>query len=58
MKVLERIKNFYREPAPAEPISDATVIDKTYALWRMKIFLSMFAFAQGSFQERTIRLRQ
>ena len=42
MTVLEKIKHFYREPEPAEPITDKEEIDKTYAKWRMKIFLSMF----------------
>ena len=42
MAVLERLKDFYKEPVPAEPIQDKDVIDKTYAKWRMRIFLSMF----------------
>lgn len=42
MSILNNIKNFYKEPAPAEPITDTALIDKTYAQWRMRIFLSMF----------------
>ena len=42
MRILTKLKDFYKEPTPAEPISDQQVIDKTYALWRMRIFLSMF----------------
>ena len=42
MGILSSLKNFYKEPAPAEPITDQAVIDKTYAMWRMRIFLSMF----------------
>lgn len=42
MGLLSNLKNFYKEPAPAEPIQDAATIDKTYAQWRMRIFLSMF----------------
>ena len=42
MSILSVIKNFYKEPVPAEPITDQTVIEKTYAQWRMRIFLSMF----------------
>ena len=42
MSIFTAIKNFYKEPVPAEPITDQNVIDKTYALWRMRIFLSMF----------------
>lgn len=42
MGFLNSLKNFYKEPAPAEPITDQALIDKTYAQWRMRIFLSMF----------------
>ncbi len=42
MSILGRIKDFYKEPAPSAPITDKEVIDKTYAQWRMRIFLSMF----------------
>ena len=42
MRVLEQIKHFYRVPEAAEPITDKEQIDKTYAMWRMRIFLSMF----------------
>ncbi len=42
MSILGSIKDFYKEPAPAAPITDKEVIDKTYAQWRMRIFLSMF----------------
>ena len=42
MGILSKLKDFYKEPAPAEPITDKAVIDKTYALWRMRIFFSMF----------------
>ena len=42
MTVFEKIKHFYREPEPAEPITEQEQIDKTYAQWRMRIFLSMF----------------
>lgn len=42
MSILGSIKDFYKEPAPATPITDKEVIDKTYAQWRMRIFLSMF----------------
>lgn len=42
MKIWTNIKHFYRVPEPAEPISDPEIIDKTYAKWRMRIFLSMF----------------
>lgn len=42
MSILSQIKSFYKEPEPAEPIADKEQIDKTYAMWRMRIFLSMF----------------
>lgn len=42
MGLFSILKDFYKEPAPAEPIKDSAVIDKTYAQWRMRIFLSMF----------------
>lgn len=42
MSILGSIKDFYKEPAPAAQITDKEVIDKTYAQWRMRIFLSMF----------------
>ena len=42
MGILSRLKDFYKVPEPAEPITDQAVIDKTYAQWRMRIFLSMF----------------
>ena len=42
MGILSQIKNFYKEPAPAEPITDTEQIDKIYAKWRMRIFFSMF----------------
>ena len=42
MGLMRSIKEFYKEPAPAEPIQDPEIIDKTYAQWRMRIFLSMF----------------
>ncbi len=42
MKFIDSIKRFYREPEPAEPITDSALVDKTYAMWRMRIFLSMF----------------
>ena len=42
MGILSNLKEFFKEPAPAEPITDQAVIDKTYAMWRMRIFLSMF----------------
>ena len=40
MGFLSKLKDFYKEPTPAEPITDQAVIDKTYAMWRMKIFFS------------------
>ena len=42
MSILSSIKDFYRIPTNAEPIQDKEVIDKTYAMWRMRIFISMF----------------
>ena len=42
MSILNNIKNFYKEPPAVEPLTDSAVIDKTYAQWRMRIFLSMF----------------
>ena len=42
MGILANIKDFYKEPIPAEPLTDKDEIDKTYARWRMRIFLSMF----------------
>lgn len=42
MGLVSILKDFYKEPAPIEPIKDPEVIDKTYAQWRMRIFLSMF----------------
>ena len=42
MSILAKLGHFYREPEPAELITDKDEIDKTYAKWRMKIFLSMF----------------
>lgn len=42
MGLATRIKEFYKEPATVEPIKEPEQIDKTYAKWRMKIFLSMF----------------
>lgn len=42
MNIFAGIKHFYRVPEPAEPITDKAVIDKMYARWRMRIFLSMF----------------
>ncbi len=42
MRVIESLKNFYKEPAPSAPIENKEEIDKTYAKWRMNIFLSMF----------------
>ena len=30
MGILNKLKEFYREPVPAEPIADQAVIDKTY----------------------------
>ena len=42
MGILANIKDFYKEPIPAAPLTDKDEIDKTYARWRMKIFFSMF----------------
>ena len=42
MGLMSSIKNFYKEPAAAEPIKDPEIIKKTYTQWRMRIFLSMF----------------
>jgi len=42
MNIFSAIKNFYRVPEAAEPITDKEQIDKIYAQWRMRIFLSMF----------------
>lgn len=42
MRIIESIKHFYRVPEAAEPITNQEQIDKTYAQWRMRIFLSMF----------------
>ena len=42
MSIWTSIKHFYRVPEAAEPITDKETIDKTYAQWRMRIFLSMF----------------
>ncbi|MBE7703928.1 MAG: MFS transporter [Cyanobacteria bacterium SIG28] len=42
MRCLEVLKDFYKEPVAAQPICDKEQIDKTYAEWRMRIFLSMF----------------
>ena len=42
MKIWENIKHFYRVPEAIEPIQDKEIVDKTYAQWRMRIFLSMF----------------
>ncbi|MCQ2958520.1 MAG: MFS transporter, partial [Candidatus Gastranaerophilales bacterium] len=42
MNIFKGIANFYKEPPEAEPITDKEQIDKTYAKWRMRIFLSMF----------------
>ena len=42
MGLATKIKEFYKEPEIAEPIIEQEQIDKTYAKWRMKIFLSMF----------------
>ena len=42
MGLISILKDFYKEPVPAEPIKDPGVVDKTYAQWRMRIFLSMF----------------
>lgn len=42
MNIFESIKHFYRIPENKEEITDKALIDKTYAQWRMRIFLSMF----------------
>lgn len=42
MNILSQVKQFYKEPEAIEIISEQTEIDKTYAKWRMRIFLSMF----------------
>ena len=42
MSIWANIKHFYRVPEAAEPIQDKELVDKTYAMWRMRIFLSMF----------------
>lgn len=42
LPVLNCLKNFYKEPPCAEPLRNKVEIDKTYARWRMRIFLSMF----------------
>ena len=42
MGLATKLKEFYKEPETIEPITDKEEIDKTYAKWRMKIFLSMF----------------
>ena len=40
--MLQKLKDFYKEPVAAEPIQDEMVVAKTYAKCRMQIFLSMF----------------
>ena len=42
MNIFNGIANFYKEPPAIEPLTDKEQIDKTYAKWRMRIFLSMF----------------
>lgn len=42
MNILVSLKNFFKEPPAIEPIQDKAVVDKLYAQWRMRIFLSMF----------------
>lgn len=42
MRIFAWLKEFFKEPPTAKPINDTTVIDKMYAKWRMRIFLSMF----------------
>ncbi len=42
MDIINKLKNFYAEPAKAEPLKNSEQIDKTYAKWRMRIFLAMF----------------
>ena len=37
-----KLRDFYKEPAPIDQIQDKEQVDKTYARWRMRIFLSMF----------------
>lgn len=40
--MITKLKEFYKEPAAIEPITDKNVVDKTYASWRLRIFLAMF----------------
>lgn len=42
MNILLSLKNFFKEPPAIEPIQDKALVDKLYAQWRMRIFLSMF----------------
>ena len=42
MNIFTWAKDFFKEPPAIEPIQDKEQVDKLYAKWRMKIFLSMF----------------
>ena len=42
MNMFAKLRDFYKEPAPIDQIQDKEQVDKTYARWRMRIFLSMF----------------
>lgn len=42
MSFFTRVIDFYKEPKAANFIQSKEEIDKTYAKWRMRIFLSMF----------------
>lgn len=42
MNILLSLKEFFKEPPAIEPIQDKDLVDKLYAKWRMRIFLSMF----------------
>lgn len=42
MNIFSQVVTFFKEPPAAEPIQDKEQVDKLYAIWRMRIFLSMF----------------
>lgn len=42
MPLVEKLKNFYKEPESIEPLSDKKIVDSQYKIWRIRIFIAMF----------------
>lgn len=42
MNIFAKLRSFFKEPPAIEEIQDKEKVDRLYAQWRMRIFLSMF----------------